>query len=154
MIRLTTTHLQVISLAHKRAASTNLPLTGPNDIRGPCPGLNALANHNFISHDGITTLAELTDAQQHVFNLAYDFAITLAVLGVTVDGDVITGKLSIGCDATSRTAPLGIALGQETGLNTHNKFEGDTSLTRNDFFTGGGDDYRYESVLCSCLVHG
>ncbi len=28
---------------------------GPNDIRGPCPGLNAAANHNFIAHDGITS---------------------------------------------------------------------------------------------------
>ena len=25
---------------------------GANDIRGPCPGLNAAANHNFLAHDG------------------------------------------------------------------------------------------------------
>lgn len=24
---------------------------GPNDIRGPCPGLNAAANHNFLARD-------------------------------------------------------------------------------------------------------
>ena len=32
---------------------------GPNDIRGPCPGLNAAANHNFLAHDGITTFNEV-----------------------------------------------------------------------------------------------
>jgi hypothetical protein len=28
---------------------------GKDDIRGPCPGLNTAANHNFLAHDGITT---------------------------------------------------------------------------------------------------
>lgn len=36
------------------------------DIRGPCPGLNAAANHNFIARDGITTYNELMDAQQNL----------------------------------------------------------------------------------------
>lgn len=35
---------------------------GDNDQRGPCPGLNALANHNYISHDGITSYAEVVAA--------------------------------------------------------------------------------------------
>lgn len=25
---------------------------GPSDQRGPCPGLNAFANHNYIPHNG------------------------------------------------------------------------------------------------------
>lgn len=28
------------------------------DQRGPCPGLNALANHGYIDHTGITTFTE------------------------------------------------------------------------------------------------
>ena len=32
------------------------------DKRGPCPGLNALANHGYISHDGITSFAEVVTA--------------------------------------------------------------------------------------------
>jgi hypothetical protein len=32
------------------------------DQRGPCPGLNALANHAYISRDGITSLAEVVTA--------------------------------------------------------------------------------------------
>jgi hypothetical protein len=26
------------------------------DVRGPCPGLNALANHNYIPHSGVVTV--------------------------------------------------------------------------------------------------
>ncbi|KAK3062334.1 hypothetical protein LTR53_019421, partial [Teratosphaeriaceae sp. CCFEE 6253] len=62
---------------------------GKNDIRGPCPGLNAAANHNFLSHDGIVTFNELVDAQQNVYNVGYDLATLLAVLGLTLtDGDI------------------------------------------------------------------
>lgn len=32
------------------------------DKRGPCPGLNALANHGYISHSGITSLVEVVAA--------------------------------------------------------------------------------------------
>jgi hypothetical protein len=116
------------------------------DIRGPCPGLNAAANHNFLSHDGITNFNELVDAQQNVYNVGYDLAVLLAVLGIQADGDVVTTKLSIGCDATSRTALLP-ALGTQPGLNGHNKFEGDSSLTRNDYFLDNGDDYSFNGTL-------
>lgn len=91
---------------------------GPNDIRGPCPGLNTAANHNFLAHDGITTFAELVDMQQNVYGVGYDLAVLLATLGVGLDGDPVTEKLSIGCDATNRTAAP--ALGPELGLDGHN----------------------------------
>ncbi|KAF2847959.1 Cloroperoxidase [Plenodomus tracheiphilus IPT5] len=119
---------------------------GPNDIRGPCPGLNAAANHNFLAHDGVVTFNELVDAQQNVYNVGYDLAVLLAVLGIQAGGDVVTGKLSIGCDATSRTALLPL-LGNQPGLNTHNKFEADTSLTRNDYFLANGDNYSFNGTL-------
>jgi hypothetical protein len=112
---------------------------GPNDIRGPCPGLNTAANHNFLARDGITTFSELVDAQQNLYNVGYDLANLLAVLGLTLtDGDLVTEKLSIGCDATTRTSFSPLLTGSEPGLDGHNKFEADTSLTRNDFFLGNG----------------
>ncbi|KAF2035407.1 Cloroperoxidase [Setomelanomma holmii] len=123
---------------------------GSNDIRGPCPGLNAAANHNFLSHDGIVTFNELVDAQQNVYNVGYDLAVLLAVLGIVADGDVATSKLSIGCDATSRTALLPL-LGTQPGLNGHNKFEGDTSLTRSDYFTANGDNYDFNGTLFAAM---
>lgn len=123
---------------------------GPNDIRGPCPGLNAAANHNFLSHDGVTNFNELVDAQQNVYNVGYDLSVLLAVLGIQADGDVVTTKLSIGCDATSRTALLPL-LGRQPGLNGHNKFEGDSSLTRNDYFLANGDNYSFNGTLFASM---
>lgn len=121
---------------------------GPNDIRGPCPGLNTAANHNFLAHDGITTFAELVDAQQNLYNVGYDLATLLAALGLTLtDGDIVTEKLSIGCDATTRTSVSPALTGSEPGLDGHNKFEADTSLTRNDFFTHGGDNFNFNGTL-------
>ena len=35
---------------------------GKYDQRGPCPGLNALANHNYISHDGVASYGEVVTA--------------------------------------------------------------------------------------------
>lgn len=34
---------------------------GPNDKRGPCPGLNAAANHGFLPRSGITTIPQSMD---------------------------------------------------------------------------------------------
>jgi hypothetical protein len=35
---------------------------GEHDQRGPCPGLNALANHGYLPHNGIGTLDQFIDA--------------------------------------------------------------------------------------------
>jgi len=126
---------------------------GPNDIRGPCPGLNAAANHNFLSHDGITTFNELVDAQQNLYNVGYDLAQLLAILGLTLtDGDLVTEKLSIGCDATTRTSINPVLTGSEPGLDGHNKFEADTSLTRDDYFLGDGDNFSFNGTLFGMMT--
>ncbi|KAF7870424.1 hypothetical protein EAF04_004169 [Stromatinia cepivora] len=123
------------------------------DIRGPCPGLNAAANHNFLARDGVTTYNELVDAQQNVYNVGYDLANLLAVLGLTLsDGDIVTEKLSIGCDATSRTSYSPALTGSEPGLDGHNKFESDTSLTRNDYFLADGDNYSFNGTLFGMMT--
>jgi len=122
------------------------------DIRGPCPGLNAAANHGFLARDGITTFAELADAQQNIYNVGYDLAVTLAVLGLTTtDGDFVTERLSIGCDATNRTALLP-AVSSQPGLDGHNKFEADSSLTRNDFFTHNHDNFNFNGTLFGMMT--
>lgn len=123
------------------------------DIRGPCPGLNTAANHGFLARDGITTFSELVDAQQNVYNVGYDLANTLAILGLTLtDGDPVTQKLSIGCDATSRTSYNQVLTGHEPGLDGHNKFEGDTSLSRNDFFLNKGNDFTFNGTLFGMMT--
>lgn len=126
---------------------------GPNDIRGPCPGLNAAANHNFLAHDGVTTFNELVDAQQNLYNVGYDLSLLLAVLGLTLtDGDIVTEKLSIGCDATARTSVSPVLTGSQPGLDGHNKFEADTSLTRDDYFLGDGDNFSFNATLFAMMT--
>lgn len=123
------------------------------DVRGPCPGLNTAANHGFLARDGIVTFNELVDAQQNLYNVGWDLAVTLAVLGLTTtDGDIVTEKLSIGCDATNRTSFNPALTGQEPGLDGHNKFEADTSLTRNDYFLGGGDNFKFNGTLFKMMT--
>jgi hypothetical protein len=115
--------------------------------------LNVAANHNFLAHDGITNFNELVDAQQNVYNVGHDLATLLATLGLTLtDGDLVTEKLSIGCDATTRTSFNPSLTGSEPGLDGHNKFEADSSLTRNDFFTHNGDDYSFNRTLFDMMT--
>lgn len=86
-------------------------------------GLNTAANHGFLARDGVTTFNELIDAQQNVYGVGYGLAVVLAVLGVGLDGDPVgTEKLSIGCDANTRTSSAP-ATTNELGLDGHNKFE-------------------------------
>lgn len=35
---------------------------GDGDQRGPCPGLNALANHGYLPHNGIATIEQFIQA--------------------------------------------------------------------------------------------
>jgi hypothetical protein len=43
---------------------------GSGDIRGPCPGLNAAANHGFISHDGVPDITQCTYCLKIIIALA------------------------------------------------------------------------------------
>lgn len=104
------------------------------------PGLNTLANHNFISHDGQTTFTEMVDAAQNVYNWKYDLATFVATVGVVQDGDPLTQQMSIGCKG-------GLAK-SDTGLQTHNKFEVDASLARTDYaLSPTGDAYTVNGSL-------
>lgn len=109
------------------------------------PGLNAAANHGFISHSGITTIAEglsgsfecrrCTDIFSAITGLfeAYamgpDTATLLAILGVSLAGNLITETWSIG--GSYQMDLLGGLLSGPGGLsNSHNRYESDASATR------------------------
>lgn len=101
---------------------------GAGDVRGPCPGMNLLANHGFIARNGITNYNEIVSAMINVFNIGFDHATILTTLGVASCGSSITGKLSIGPDMTSSTSLLGLGLtGREPGLDGHNVSERETN---------------------------
>ena len=134
----------------------------PSDQRGPCPGLNTLANHGYINRNGITTVAQSIAASARVFNMGADLAAFLAGGSVLFAGDIPSMTYSIG-GADARTNSLGVvggSLGTETGLSGHLRFkEGDASGTRCDFYLCNGDNHNlnpsiFEDFQNSARQHG
>jgi hypothetical protein len=111
---------------------------GPGDIRGPCAGLNAAANHGFIQRDGVVDAASINTGLWEAYGLDKTATIFLETATAFFNGDPISGKWSIGphSDKTSSLPPiLGDALGNETGICAygHLRSEGDASITRGDW---------------------
>ncbi|KAI9648717.1 hypothetical protein NHQ30_003357 [Ciborinia camelliae] len=113
---------------------------GPTDLRGPCPGLNALANHNFLPHNGFATISQLESANEEVFGMGKDLAAFLTLYGLVMDGNPLSLNpgWSIGGPSTQGQNVLdnllGV-LGPAQGLiGSHNKYEGDASPTRCDLY--------------------
>ncbi|CZT41973.1 related to oxidase [Rhynchosporium secalis] len=117
------------------------PPTNPNtytgDQRGPCPGLNAMANHNYIPHNGVANIQQFIDGTYKVFGMGKDLGGFLALYGALVDGNL--ASWSIGGPTPSVKSLLGL-LGTPGGLTgSHNKYEGDASPTRPDLYEYGND---------------
>ncbi|ORY75436.1 hypothetical protein BCR37DRAFT_384063 [Protomyces lactucae-debilis] len=110
---------------------------GPGDIRGPCPGLNAAANHGYLPRDGIATFATLNTGLWEAFGLDQTATQVLQQTTTFFDGDPLSQKWSIGyySDKVSALGPLSGLLGKPTGICNygHLKSEGDASITRGDF---------------------
>ncbi|OCL08521.1 Cloroperoxidase [Glonium stellatum] len=117
---------------------------GQDDYRGPCPGLNALANHNFIPHNGVATIDQLISASEEVFGLGNDMASLKAIYGtaISASGDLI--HMSIGQAPSPAIAPLDLNVPETVvpgGLDfTHNSFESDASPTREDKYQSANGD--------------
>ncbi|QRW04457.1 peroxidase family 2 domain protein [Ceratobasidium sp. AG-Ba] len=112
------------------------PKTG--DLRGPCPGLNALANHGYLPHNGLVTLADAALASNQVFGMGADIATSLATLGVLLTGNPLTFQFSIGGAPSGAVLPPLLSTPQ--GLSgSHNKYEEDASPGRGDYYLHNGD---------------
>ncbi|KAG6994217.1 hypothetical protein G7Y79_00046g082680 [Physcia stellaris] len=90
-----------------------------SDQRGPCPGLNTLANHGYINRNGITTVAQSVAASAKVFNMGADLAAFLAGGSVVFAGDIPSMTYSIG-GADARTNSLGINAAKTVGAGQYN----------------------------------
>ncbi|KAH7319976.1 Chloroperoxidase [Stachybotrys elegans] len=104
---------------------------GPSDSRGPCPGLNTLANHGYLPHDGRninvdTIRAAVTEALNWDPRLA-TFIATQAI------------NVNLGVESTDLA-----------GLGAHNITEHDASLTRLD--AAEGDPLRLNLDLLEALL--
>nr|XP_018906758.1 PREDICTED: aromatic peroxygenase-like [Bemisia tabaci] len=96
---------------------------GPGDQRGPCPGLNALANHNYLPHNGVATIRQFTEATNKVFGMGLDISLFLSVYGAIFDGNL--EKWSIG--GPSDEVKLAAFLSQPQGISySHNHYEGNS----------------------------
>ncbi|KAI1328377.1 hypothetical protein F5Y16DRAFT_398547 [Xylariaceae sp. FL0255] len=110
---------------------------GATDVRGICPTLNALANHGYISRDGITSFAEAANAVQTGYGFDFSLSVFLSAVGLLAGGDLVTGKYSIG-GADSRVPNT---LGPALGLDKHGVFEIDGSITREDVYFGNNANF-------------
>lgn len=59
----------------------------PTDERGPCPGLNAAANHGYLPHDGIATYDTVTHGLFKAYGLGNDSTQFLMETTTFFDGD-------------------------------------------------------------------
>ncbi|KAK1031227.1 hypothetical protein LTS16_018196 [Friedmanniomyces endolithicus] len=110
------------------------PVSG--DSRGPCPGLNLLANYGYLPRNGHVTFSEVLDATARGFNMGADLATVLLVFAVLTDGDIPTESFW-----------LGSGPGKVGGLERHSTVEADISPNREDFYIGCGDNHHLSSRL-------
>ena len=106
-------------------------------MRGICPTLNTLANHGYISRDGITTFAQAVNAVQSRYGFDFSLSVFLSALGLIAGGDLVSGMYSIGA-ADSRVPNT---LGPTLGLDKHGTFEIDGSITRQDVYFGNNANF-------------
>jgi len=110
---------------------------GHGDLRGPCPGLNALANHNYLPHDGVATIAQYIEATNEVFGMGLDLATFLSTYAAVMDGDLTSWSIG---GAPGSSSLLSGLLSQPQGLTgSHNKYETDGSPTRGDLYEYGNN---------------
>lgn len=126
---------------------------GKTDVRGMCPTLNTMANHGYISRNGITTFAEAANACQITLGFGYDTCVFLSALGLLAGGDLVTGKYSIG----GADARVPNTLGPALGISTHGPFEIDQSISRVDQYFGNQANFnlnRWNNLLKDADKHG
>ncbi|KAH8812283.1 hypothetical protein F5884DRAFT_701417 [Xylogone sp. PMI_703] len=103
------------------------------DVRGLCPGLNTLANHNYLPRNGVATWTQYVNAVGEVWGMSADLAGLLTTLGVVLGGDLIS--VSQGGYSKYMTGTLFGLLGTPRGLDgCHPLFEVDGSPTRGDLY--------------------
>ncbi|KAJ7753770.1 Chloroperoxidase [Mycena metata] len=131
-------------LGTKRIPDADHPFIapGPNDQRGPCPAMNTLANHGYISRNGISTFEEVINASGEAFNIDVTMASSMAAVNFLTRGNVFVNKISIG-GVSPLVPPLPFELdGPATqGIAKHGRFEGDASMTRSDVFVGDNRNF-------------
>ena len=112
---------------------------GPGDVRSPCPGLNTLANHGFLPHDGKgITIPILIQALDYGMNVGADFATVIGAAGIlSVPNDLLATSFDLN-DVDEHNFPI----------------EHDASLSRADYNLNGGNNYSFnQSIFDTVLAY-
>ncbi|KAK4609285.1 Dothistromin biosynthesis peroxidase dotB [Fulvia fulva] len=130
---------------------------GSSDFRGPCPGLNSMANHAYIPRNGYTSNIQVIAAMREVFNISPEFGGFLTIMGSAMGGDGLGFSIG-GPPPPSLPTATGL-LGRPQGMrNTHNRFESDQSITRHDLYQTGNavtmNMDLFKDLLTSSLPRG
>lgn len=126
----------------------------PADLRGPCPFLNAAANHGYIDRSGYTTTYEVVAVAVDSFGMGKDLATFLALYAAVTQGEVTSFSIG-GAPSPSQAArfPGQYMLGG--GLSSSN-LEGDGSPLTLDTCvkeTGSSSRLAYFAQLLSQNEH-
>ncbi|KNG91599.1 hypothetical protein ANOM_000168 [Aspergillus nomiae NRRL 13137] len=121
--------LLAVSAALASALSPEIPWSppGPDDVRSPCPVLNALANHNILQHDG----KDIT--QQDTFRAMDALHVDKGLSDI-----LFAAALKTNLKPNATTFSL-------DDLDHHNIIEHDGSLSRGDFYFG--DNHSFNQTL-------
>ncbi|KAF2032120.1 Cloroperoxidase [Setomelanomma holmii] len=98
---------------------------GTGDVRSPCPGLNALANHGFIHRDGHNmTIPHLIKGLAAGLNMGADFTVAIGGAGLLSSPNPLGGSFDL------------------DDLNQHNfPIEHDASMSRQDAVLGSDQPF-------------
>ncbi|KAK8137878.1 Cloroperoxidase [Apiospora sp. TS-2023a] len=119
--------------AHSSANEWSPP--GPGDVRGPCPGLNTLANHGFLPRDGLDIDADTVSS----------------ALTKSLNAEPLLANLFFAGAITTNPAPNATTFSL-SDLTRHNILEHDGSLSRQDAHYGR-PDLLSPTVFAETLSH-
>ncbi|RDA95228.1 hypothetical protein CP533_1908 [Ophiocordyceps camponoti-saundersi (nom. inval.)] len=107
---------------------------GPNDSRGPCPGLNALANHGYFRRSG---------KQVNLLDIVFN---ALKGIGVSPEIGLIVGALGYVSKLADlkRVLSLGFDLDELAGHLPSFAIEHDCSFSREDYALGDNNNFNPE----------
>ncbi|KIJ53244.1 hypothetical protein M422DRAFT_155474 [Sphaerobolus stellatus SS14] len=126
----------------------------PDQLRGPCPALNTLANHGYLPRSGVARPDQIVTAVMEGRFALYD--LFLVYQAFLMNGNPITNLMSIGMKTplTGTNPPKPAQVG---GLSFHGTFEGDTSMSRVDAFFGDPAAFnqtRFNDLLAFASKYG
>jgi len=126
----------LLSLTSAQNLSTWSP-PGTGDVRGPCPGLNSLANHGILPHNGKgMTIPILIKGLKDGMNVGADFSTVIGGAGI----------LSVPANLLATSFDL-------NNLDEHNfPIEHDASLSRADYNINNGDNYSFNQSIFDTVL--